>query len=1423
MSSLRVVTANVAGLNERRSRNKVLANLTKLADVVLLTETRCDSPAAARSWREEVELDGRWTARFTPSGTPYTGGTAILVRREMAEQMGEMRWDEGGLPEGRMTRLTCMWDGRTAAFVALYVPAKPNARRLFLAQLAALPADPSALVIAGGDFNCITRDEEMQAQMPYLKVGQQLAASWVERWGLADSWTGQARRPQGDPGWTKFTPSGTGSRIDRLYITAAARDRCTAVRTLGLSTSDHRAVLLTLGHRRKRTRWRLNTELLQHAPLRHRVVAAWRKRLGDVTHGRGSLQEAWTGFKADAAALCADFGKGQARRRRAARVAAELQLRSARTQEERAEAKATLQQLEEYEEQGRLARLGVEATYADRPTAEFFRRMAEPTEKLDVRALTVAGGAVITEPAAITDAVSALWRDVYGAGHAAEALTPEVEAARARSLARLHRRLGPAEAAKLVAPYTEQELLAALKSLPTGASPGNDGLPPAFYITFWKVVGKPLAHMLNVAVAGGALPGASLQARIILLPKTAADAPRASDFRPISLLNTEYKIWAKAVSRRLAGVMQHICSPRQTGFVPGRSILHNITFNRDLLEYMREDRGGAVMAFLDFEKAFDRVNWTYRDAVLRTLGIPEPMLRTINAFYSGAASQLELNGSTGSWFHPTRGVRQGCPLSPLLFALFAEPLGALLDDMGNGREGEATGIALPLTHRQASSARIGGSQYADDTVVYCCTVAALERTLGEVESEFCLASGARLNRDKTRILPVGQHVQLPAMVAGARVLQEEDRVKSLGAMYSRRANAPGRLPEVLAKMRRRLTRLLQLAPSLLGRAQVANALLSSCLWYYCTFEALQPEDAKAASTMLWECLWGSAERRAQAQQEGREQRIRGMVSRGRAAAPRLCGGLNLIEPAAMVKALHARAVNLMLQGRGQWWTTFSEALLERAARTGPGTGADGLALVEARSAIANNCPPYWKAALSAWAELGLAHPPQLTGTMVTLRARATAPPQLHQGLDLLAACRIQYLRDIWDWAAGQPVFAQPILQCTAAARRDAGLAETAAISAYKAVRDSVTQDERSAMRHAVAAGGLYRVRGAALSVQATSVGELHSSGCSSCSARRAVQTRPTEPSSGRGAVSVAAAAAEQTLCACRLSPLLTNADRTVAWGEAETTALIPSLLAQGEELSVESSVAELRVLYRDRMHSESAARPECEAAWEPHLSQPLPCEEEWQQLWQAVHAAEGNGKATSTMWKVLHRRPYLLTLRWRRERVGGSSACRMCDSGEEETLEHLFSSCPTAEATWARVQPWLSAVGLGAAVASVEGRLVGRVRPHWPTVAARWPAEPEMQEAEVMEKWFRVAWAEVRAVVLHALWVARCNVVMGGARREGATAAARAVMRWQLQYLLYRHVPKRCPWQLPSRGKQPSPERSAFLALFWSAFEQHMQ
>lgn len=159
-------------------------------------------------------------------------------------------------------------------------------------------------------------------------------------------------------------------------------------------------------------------------------------------------------------------------------------------------------------------------------------------------------------------------------------------------------------------------------------------------------------------------------------------------------------------------------------------------------------------------------------------------------------------------------------------------------------------------------------------------------------------------------------------------------------------------------MVRRLNHIHRHAPSLMARTIAAKTLLASCLWYFVQFEAVSAADAARASDLI------------------------------------------IIDPAVMTKALQAKMVNQMLLARGQWWTAWSEAIVERAARTGPGTGVDGLAVASARASIAAACSPFWRAALQAWIALKLApvHPAGYTlparhvgARLVTLDVRRQQP------------------------------------------------------------------------------------------------------------------------------------------------------------------------------------------------------------------------------------------------------------------------------------------------------------------------------------------------------------------------------------------------------------------------------------------------
>ena len=152
------------------------------------------------------------------------------------------------------------------------------------------------------------------------------------------------------------------------------------------------------------------------------------------------------------------------------------------------------------------------------------------------------------------------------------------------------------------------------------------------------------------------------------------DVKSLKNWRPISLLNVDYKICSKALSLRLAKVLEFIVSPDQTCSVPGRRISSNLHALRDILDYIDRTNETGILLSLDQEKAFDRVNQNFLLKLLERFGFGPSFTRWISTSYIGANMQIIVNGFLTDPVPLARGVRQGNSLSPLLYILYVEVL-----------------------------------------------------------------------------------------------------------------------------------------------------------------------------------------------------------------------------------------------------------------------------------------------------------------------------------------------------------------------------------------------------------------------------------------------------------------------------------------------------------------------------------------------------------------------------------------------------------------------------------------------------------------------------------------------------------------------------------------------------------------------------
>lgn len=164
---------------------------------------------------------------------------------------------------------------------------------------------------------------------------------------------------------------------------------------------------------------------------------------------------------------------------------------------------------------------------------------------------------------------------------------------------------------------------------------------------------------------------------IILLPNVKTTIT-IKQFRPICLLNVICKIITKTLTLRLTAVVSKVISPFQIAFIPGRNILEGVVILQEVLHELRYSKSSRVVIKLDFEKAYDKVNWNFLEEVLRRKGFTETWMQWINKAVRGGRVCIDLNGERGEFFRSFKGLRQGDPLSPLLFNLVADALSAML-------------------------------------------------------------------------------------------------------------------------------------------------------------------------------------------------------------------------------------------------------------------------------------------------------------------------------------------------------------------------------------------------------------------------------------------------------------------------------------------------------------------------------------------------------------------------------------------------------------------------------------------------------------------------------------------------------------------------------------------------------------------------
>ena len=233
---------------------------------------------------------------------------------------------------------------------------------------------------------------------------------------------------------------------------------------------------------------------------------------------------------------------------------------------------------------------------------------------------------------------------------------------------------------KLTATFTNEEVKQPLDQMGPLKAPGPDGFTASFYQKHWSTVGLEVCdvalYFLNTAHMDGLINATN----IALIPKC-NNPISVTEFQPISLCNVIYKIIAKVLANRLKVVLPNVISPFQSAFLAGRLITYNIIAAYETLHTMHTrmwSKVGFMGIKLDMSKAYDRVEWEFLEAVMGKMGFSEKWTKLIMECVRTVIYSIMVNGQAVGRIKPSRGIRQGNPLSPYLFLLCAEALSSML-------------------------------------------------------------------------------------------------------------------------------------------------------------------------------------------------------------------------------------------------------------------------------------------------------------------------------------------------------------------------------------------------------------------------------------------------------------------------------------------------------------------------------------------------------------------------------------------------------------------------------------------------------------------------------------------------------------------------------------------------------------------------
>lgn len=307
----------------------------------------------------------------------------------------------------------------------------------------------------------------------------------------------------------------------------------------------------------------------------------------------------------------------------------------------------------------------------DRNTKYFHRKASWRRTKNNIKRLRDINGDWTDDPDGIKNLANSFFKDLY---------TKDSSICPDDLINLIHATISPEINESLCKEFSDEEIGNALFQIGPLKAPGLDGMPGRFFQRNWALMKDEVTQAVRNFFRNGIMPEGINDTVIVLIPK-GANPESMSDYRPISLCNVVYKIISKCLVNRLRPFLDDLVSETQSAFIPGRLITDNaiIAFESfHKIQRSKNPRDTHCAYKLDLSKAYDRVDWDFLEKMLHKLGFCEKWTSWVMCCVRSVRFSVRVNGHTLEPFSPTRGLRQGDPLSPYLFLFVGEALSSIL-------------------------------------------------------------------------------------------------------------------------------------------------------------------------------------------------------------------------------------------------------------------------------------------------------------------------------------------------------------------------------------------------------------------------------------------------------------------------------------------------------------------------------------------------------------------------------------------------------------------------------------------------------------------------------------------------------------------------------------------------------------------------